>query len=93
MHLRTYITFSFQDYYFNLDSNNLLFMATVPLWICLCASGATGHLVYMKGRHLVSWKQWLAASGFPHPSASPVPPLSPSPQEHVKIICTARITW
>jgi hypothetical protein len=45
MHLRTCI----QDYYFNLNSNNLLFMATVPLRICLCASGATGHLVYIKG--------------------------------------------
>jgi hypothetical protein len=34
-----------EDYYFNLNLNNLLFMATVPIWICFCASGATGHLV------------------------------------------------
>jgi hypothetical protein len=34
-----------EDYYFNLNLNNLLFMATVPFQICFCASGATGHLV------------------------------------------------
>jgi hypothetical protein len=41
MHLRTCIIFSFQDYYFNLNSNNLLFMTIVPLQICLCAEASS----------------------------------------------------
>jgi hypothetical protein len=40
------IRFSRRLFIFKLKK--LFFVAPVPLWICLCASGATGHLVLTK---------------------------------------------